>query len=211
MWGTAEAYAVALRRRAPLELVSGGEALIGLDVARWLDDPDTADGTVLDRCVEPVLDVGCGPGRMVRACYDRDIAALGVDVAAEAVALSNSRGGPALLGDVFGDLPAEGSWATILLLDGNVGIGGDVCRLLTRIAALLAEDGVLIAEASPGARDERRMAVRLRVGGRLGSELFPWSVIGAAGLVGCARAAGLLLAERWDVDGREFLSFIREA
>lgn len=215
MWASAEAYALALERRVPLQLVADDGRCIDFDVTRWLDEPDAGDRSVLDRCVEPVLDVGSGPGRMVRSCYERGIAALGVDVAREAVALSNRRGGPALRIDVFDELPAEGRWATILLLDGNVGIGGDVSRLLGRVAGLLAEDGRVIAEATAGPIEaglldaERRMTVRLRVDGAAGSGVFPWSVVGPAGLQACAASVGLVVADRWRVAGRDFLMLAR--
>jgi len=39
---------------------------------------------------------------------------------------------------VFDALPAEGRWHTALLADGNVGIGGDPIRLLSRLRGLIA-------------------------------------------------------------------------
>src|SRR4051812_20039915 len=106
---------------------------VPLDVARWLAPADAADDTVLDRGTGPVLDVGCGPGRLVSSLNQRGVAALGVDVAETAVALTRGQGLPALLRSVFSDLPGEGRWPTVLLFDGNVGIGGDPLRLLERI------------------------------------------------------------------------------
>ena len=109
-------------------------SIVELDVARWLAAADDADDTVLDRCTGPVLDVGCGPGRFVSSLDARGVAALGVDIAETAVALTRGQGMPALLRDVFHDLPGEGRWPTVLLMDGNIGIGGDPARLLARIA-----------------------------------------------------------------------------
>ena len=34
-----------------------------LQVARWCGPPDAADDEMLRRCLGPVLDIGCGPGR----------------------------------------------------------------------------------------------------------------------------------------------------
>ena len=41
-------------------------------------------------------------------------------------------GGPALVRSVFETLPGEGRWDTVLLMDGNIGIGGDPAALLGR-------------------------------------------------------------------------------
>ncbi len=207
MWSSALAYTAALASRAPLELVASDGRAVALDVGRWLADADAADRSVLARCAGPVLDVGCGPGRMVRACRAGGMDALGVDVARDAVALSNARGGPALLLDVFAALPAEGRWRTVLLLDGNIGIGGDVSRLLARTRELLARDGAVVVEVLPGASTERRMRVRMRVDGvaHPGDRPFPWAVVGASGLLECAAAARLRARDHWRVDGRQFL------
>ena len=47
-----------------------------------------------------------------------------------AVGLSMARGGLALRRRINQPLPAEGRWGTALLMDGNVGMGGDVATLL---------------------------------------------------------------------------------
>ena len=73
----------------------------------------------------PVLDVGCGPGRLVLGLAQRGTVALGVDPAPAAVALARSRGAPVLQRSVFDPLPGQGRWRTVLLADGNIGIGGD--------------------------------------------------------------------------------------
>ena len=93
---------------------------------RWADDPDAADLTTLIGLAGPVLDIGCGPGRMVRAALDAGLAALGVDVSAAAVAHCRDAGLPVLHRSVFDRMPHEGRWWGALLLDGNIGIGGDV-------------------------------------------------------------------------------------
>ena len=139
--GALAPYEHALRGAGPLGLRTEDGRLLTLDVARWLGAADAADRTVLDRCRGPVLDVGCGPGRLVRELNARGMAALGVDIAETAVALTRGAGFPALLRSVFADLPGEGRWPTVLLIDGNIGIGGDPYRLLARIGRLLANDG----------------------------------------------------------------------
>lgn len=77
---------------------------------RWCAGPDPADRTVLARCAGSVLDIGCGPGRMVTALARAARPALGIDTAPAAVARTRSEGGSALLRSVFQNLPAEGWW-----------------------------------------------------------------------------------------------------
>ena len=130
--------------------------VVALDVARWLAPTDACDETVLDRCTGPVLDVGCGPGRFVSALTERGVAALGVDIAETAVALARGAGHRRrCVRSVFSDLPGEGRWPTVLLMDGNIGIGGDPARLLRRVARLLAPGGRLIVETPDGDRVRR--------------------------------------------------------
>ena len=50
------------------------------------------------------------------------------------------RGAPALCRSVFDPLPAEGRWAAVLALDGNIGIGGDPVAFLDRMRHLTMEE-----------------------------------------------------------------------
>ena len=43
-------------------------------------------------------------------------------------------------------LPAEGRWGTALLMDTNVGMGGDVAALLARCMRLVIPGGLIICE-----------------------------------------------------------------
>ena len=85
---------------------------------------------MLARCEAPVLDVGCGPGRLVGALNARGVPALGIDISARAVEQARGRGAMALRRAVEQPVPAEGRWGTVLLADGNIGIGGDPAALL---------------------------------------------------------------------------------
>ena len=199
-------YEDALQQLRGLELYCPDGRVVELDVARWLAPVDWADGEVLDRCVGPTLDVGCGPGRFVSALIERGVPALGVDIAETAVALTRSRGTPALLRSVFDRVPGAGRWPTILLMDGNIGIGGDPLRLLERIRALLGLHGVLIVEAHPDAVDEQ-LVVRFSVDGEPVGPSFGWAHVGAAALIDYAGLAGLEVSESWTAAGRTFLSF----
>ncbi|CAM5259451.1 Methyltransferase domain-containing protein OS=Streptomyces griseus subsp. griseus (strain JCM 4626/ NBRC) OX=455632 GN=SGR_6702 PE=4 SV=1 [Streptomyces griseus subsp. griseus] len=159
-WG-ADPYANALRTgRGPLFLRRNDGWLLPLDVERWCSDAGSADLSALHRCEGPVLDIGCGPGRLVAELASLGHRALGIDVSEAAVARTRGLGGAALVRSVFDPLPGEGRWGTLLLLDGNIGIGGDQAALLDRAAGLLGVGGLLIAETAPVDVDER---VRVRL------------------------------------------------
>src|SRR5206468_10570518 len=99
-------------------------------VRRWMDEPGPEERLLLSLVTPPVLDVGCGPGRHVASLLRHGIPAMGIDPAPSAVRLARSRGAMVLQRSVFDPLPRPGGWGTALLLDGNVGIGGDPGRLL---------------------------------------------------------------------------------
>ncbi|MFJ9321981.1 class I SAM-dependent methyltransferase [Streptomyces globisporus] len=214
-WG-ADPYANALRTgRGPLFLRRSDGWLLPLDVERWCSDAGSADLSALHRCEGPVLDIGCGPGRLVAELTALGHRALGIDVSEAAVARTRGLGGAALLRSVFDPLPGEGRWGTLLLLDGNIGIGGDPAALLARAADLLGAGGLLIAETAPVDVDER---VRVRLDdGRGGpaaacgtaAEPFPWARIGTPALLRHARARGWRTADQWGAEGRTFVSLRR--
>ncbi|MFM9607396.1 class I SAM-dependent methyltransferase [Streptomyces niveiscabiei] len=178
--------------------------LLPLDVERFCAPPDAADEGVLRRCDGPVLDVGCGPGRLVAALAARGVPALGVDVSPAAVARTRHHGATALLRSVFDRLPQEGGWATALVMDGNIGIGGDPAALLARLRTLLRPGGRLLAEAAAQDVDER-LVVRVEDGTGLHGPAFPWARVGPGALLRTAEAAGWVLTGRWTAAGRPFL------
>ena len=181
------------------------EHTLVLDVDRWFAEPDAADGTVLLRCRPPVLDLGCGPGRMVRALIGSGQAALGVDISAVAVDVCCAAGAPALRRRITDRLPAEGRWTTALLLDGSLGIGGDVRALLDRCRQLLGPHGMVLCEVDPdGGRHQVRQIV-LRSGAE-SSPPLPWARVGADELVRLAYTVGLEVDEQWTSHGRAFVA-----
>jgi SAM-dependent methyltransferase len=206
--GGARPWAAALRGAAArLELVRDDAAGLPepLDVQRWRAEADDVDRALLDGLDGPLLDLGCGPGRMVRAALDAGLPAWGVDADAAAVAVCRASGLPVLRRDVFDPLPLEGRWATLLLLDGNVGIGGDVAALLARCAALLQPGGRLVVEAH--ADPTRDVAALWRVRGAGGaSEPFPWSQVGLPALL---RAAGAFEVESVEERGGRTFARLR--
>ena len=175
-----------------------------LDLDRWDHPADDHDLALLDLCVGPTLDIGCGPGRLSASLADRGHVVLGIDVARGAVDAAVRRGASALRRDVFEALPGEGRWRTVLLADGNLGIGGDPVALLRRSRELIERAGRVVAEvAAPGTPLETGWAT-LRCGGET-SEPFRWSVVGVDDIDLLSSAAGLLvsdvqrLGERWCV------------
>jgi SAM-dependent methyltransferase len=194
--------AVGIEARPAFGLRSEHGHLLPLDVDRWFGEPSSAEHEVLLRAVGPVLDVGCGPARHTIALLRRGVSALGVDVSAGAVRVARGRGAPVLHRSVFARLPGEGTWGSALLLDGNVGIGGDPVHLLTRLRRALRHGGrVLVEVEPPGTPTE---AFRARLEGVGSASWFPWATIGADGLGAVAGASGFRLAELWPAEGRWF-------
>ncbi|WP_055532781.1 class I SAM-dependent methyltransferase [Streptomyces graminilatus] len=228
-WAAADPYTIALRAgRGPLFLRRADGWLLPLEVERWCARADLVDLDVLDRCEGAVLDVGCGPGRLVAELAARGRAVLGVDVSGTAVERALRLGGPALRRSVFEPLPGEGRWNTVLLMDGNVGIGGDPPALLDRVAELLAPGGLLIAETAPLDVDERaevQVVDAVATGGFGGSDGsngfggsdqsdesggsgggFPWARVGSPALLRYARRARWRAAGQWAAGGRRFVA-----
>ncbi|MER7071816.1 methyltransferase domain-containing protein [Terrabacter sp. NPDC000476] len=168
-----------------------GHAGDRVEVARFLAAPDAADRLVLRRTAGPVLDVGCGPGRMVAESRRRGRVALGIDVSAAAVGIARAAGIPVLLRSVFDPLPGEGIWGTTLLLDGNIGIGGDPPALLARCASLTAPGGTVVVEAHPETGRHARFHAELVDEQGTTSAAFPWAQVGSRALVELAAGAGL--------------------
>lgn len=175
-----------------------------IDTTRWNGDASPADLQLLRRVRGPVLDIGCGPGRMVRAATALGMTALGIDVSAEAVEIASRGGVRALELSVFDELPLEGQWNTVLLVDENVGIGGDVTLLLRRCAHLIASDGEIVVEVNPEPGRDRAYRGRLVDGDGNHSATFPWAEIGIIGLAHRAAGIGLELRQSWTSDERTF-------
>ncbi len=176
-----------------------------VDLERWSAAVDATDLLAVARCEGPVLDIGCGPGRIVSALAERGIAALGVDVSEVAVGLTTRRGASVLRRDVAERVPGEGRWGTAVLMDGNIGIGGDPGRLLERCAELVAPGGLVVVEvdADDPATDERSELELIDSLGR--RTVMPWAHVGAAACAALGAVHGLVPVEEWRSAHRSFI------
>ncbi|WP_436792571.1 class I SAM-dependent methyltransferase [Actinospongicola halichondriae] len=178
----------------------------GLDLApdadRWFAAPDEDDLFALDGLDHPILDVGCGPGRIVAHLAAQGVTTLGVDVSTEAILHARELGAPVLHRSIFEPLPGTGRWGAAVLLDGNIGIGGDPAALLVRLHELLRPGGRVVAEVGEPGSETRVIEARISMGdSRTG--WFPWAVVGADGIGAAAVLADMTLlsirrsGERW--------------
>lgn len=203
------AFAAALRPHRGshwLEQSDGRRA--PLPVRRWHGPPEPATAAVVARCAGPTLDVGCGPGRFTLALTRAGRAALGVDVSTQAVRLTRARGAVAIRRDVFTALPAEGRWRHVLLMDGNIGIGGDPVALLRRCRRLVHPTGTVVVELEPPGpglwRGHARLASRSTDGMLRRGGPFRWARLDTVAVHGVARTSGLAVRDTFEAGGRWF-------
>lgn len=186
-----------------------------VDLPSWSGRLDSADRRLVGRVLRApgaALDIGCGPGRFTAALAAAGVQALGIDVAPAAVALTRRRGGVAAARSVFQPLPLHGRWQHVLLIDGNIGIGGDPRALLARCADLLGPVGRLHVElAAPGAPD-RSGPVRLERTDADGhttlGDWFPWAQLAVPDVSRAAGAARLRVAGLWTCASRWFAELV---
>jgi SAM-dependent methyltransferase len=211
--GGSEPYAAALQNESAtlyLRHAAGAQPESAtMDAGRWSADADATDLSLLAGLTGPVLDIGCGPGRMIKAATSLGLSAFGVDVSPTAVRIASEAGLAVLNRSVFSAMPFEGGWGAALLLDGNIGIGGDVGALLVRCAELLATDGVLLAEVNHDADRDRAFEGTLEDAQGRRSDVFPWAEIGIVPLRARAEEAGLRVVQDWRRDGRWFARLVR--
>jgi SAM-dependent methyltransferase len=175
-----------------------------LEPHRWLAPATATDRDVLATVAGPVLDVGCGPARHVRALLDRGVPALGIDVSPAAVRLARRQGATVIRRSVFDRVPAAGRWMTVLLLDGSMGIGGDPASLLRRTGTLLADGGTVLVEVAPPDVPTRLVTVRLDGDG----PAFTWVRVGIDGRAALAEAAGLAVGRTAAFGGHRWFGWL---
>jgi SAM-dependent methyltransferase len=182
------------RRRLPFE--------------RWLQRAADEEEQLLEWAVGPVLDVGCGVGRHLLALRRRGVGATGVEISRRAVQIARARGAEVIEGSIF-DVPERTSWGTVLLLDGNIGIGGDPRRLLWRVAELLCTGGRALVELDPPRSQTRMLRLRLE-GPDDVSDWIPWAWVGVDAIGPIAAQVGLALEDVWSTEHRWFARLRRE-
>jgi SAM-dependent methyltransferase len=191
---------------------SGGAAGPGdrIDIGRFRDAAVRGDEEAIEDADGPILDVGCGPGRMVRAAALRGHVVLGVDVSAAAVRIARRQGLPVLHRSVFDRLPGEGRWGTAILMDGNIGIGGDPGSLLRRCATMVRPDEgrVVVETHAEPLRDRILRSVVIDDLGRR-SLPFAWAEVGLDALRRHAAGAGLVQRRAWVRGDRSFAEYRR--
>jgi SAM-dependent methyltransferase len=178
-----------------------------LQIERWLADADAVDEEILAAVEAPVLDLGCGPGRHLAALRAAGKRGLGVDLSPVAVEIARGRGAEAINASLWSQIP--GRWRTVLLLDGNIGIGGAPTLLLRRAGQLLAAGGTILVEVDPPGSPTQRVRVRLEAPGVV-SEWFRWARVGVDGIDAVARRAGFAVADVRALAGRTFVTLRRD-
>ncbi|MCW2682569.1 MAG: 3-demethylubiquinone-9 3-methyltransferase [Blastococcus sp.] len=170
---------------------------------RWCSPADDADRRLLARGTGTILDVGCGPGRLVGELARQGRHALGLDISPAALRLARLAGGTVIRRSVFDPLHGEGMWGTVLLADGNIGIGGRPVALLRRCRELIAPAGRVLVEVERPGTGRRNTRIRLERGTEA-SEWFGWAHVGVDAVDELAAAARLRVAETWHETGRWF-------
>ena len=192
--------------RVRVRSADGGSVPMPLDL--WLGATTPVDDRIVARVAAPVLDVGCGPGRLLEALAAAGKDALGVDLVPTAVGIARRRGGRAVTGSIFSEVPGGGRWATALLLDGNIGIGGWPTALLERVATLLRPGGEAIVEVDPPGYETLTTRVRIE-SDHLVSEWFAWARVAADAMEPIAAGAGLTTLETFQDHHRWFARLAR--
>jgi SAM-dependent methyltransferase len=197
----AQALAAPASGTAVARLQNG--TLRSLAIGRWIAGADAVDEHALASLDGPVLDVGCGPGRHLHALAGRGVFGLGVDLCPAAAALARGRGANVIVGSIFGEVPHAGRWASALLLDGNIGIGGSPARLLGRVAALLAPGGKILVELAAPETDTIETFARIETPSTV-SEWFAWAEVSAASIGELAGHVGVRVCDVWSDRDRWF-------
>ncbi|MBT2538477.1 bifunctional 2-polyprenyl-6-hydroxyphenol methylase/3-demethylubiquinol 3-O-methyltransferase UbiG [Arthrobacter sp. ISL-69] len=172
---------------------------VNFDVGSWCREASILESSLLQSLQGPLLDIGCGPGRLLAAAQRLGMVALGLDTSAAAVRRAHNRGARALEQSVFAAVPQTGHWEAVILLDGNIGIGGSITTLLRRCAQLISPVGTLLVEVE--ADDDMDLAYSAVLEDENGntSEPFQWARTGITGLVARAQR------NSWSVTGVQCL------
>ncbi|KQU68880.1 class I SAM-dependent methyltransferase [Phycicoccus sp. Root101] len=197
----ARVFATALALGTLTAVIEGHTTHRDLPVRSWTGKASRSDRFLLDHCHGSTIDLGCGPGRLAAELRTRGHDVLGVDTSRTALVEARRRGVPVECGSLFDPLPGEGTWETVLLADGNIGIGGDPTALLARARHLIHDHGRVVVDLAKAGTGLRVHQLHLRAGG-LASTSFPWAELGPDALPQAASAAGLVVAAVTQRHGR---------
>jgi hypothetical protein len=160
-----------------------------------------------------VVAVSFKPGRHSAELTRAGRHALGIDSSGAAVRAATRRGARARQACVFGTVAGTGKWATVLLMDGNIGIGGSPSALLKRCAELLRPSGrVLVEILAPGSATRvDRVKVLLAdltdkdcSDAEPGTSWFDWATVSVTNISRLGSGCGFSLTEMWCCEGRWF-------
>ncbi len=207
--GSAEPYARALGRKQGSLTLRSVSAEDGLEPVIFAVDSWCAPATMLERSLVaglagPLLDIGCGPGRLLAAASSFGITAMGLDTSTQAVQQALDRGTRAVRQSVFETVPHTGRWRSAVLLDGNIGIGGSVGALLRRSRELLSPDGTLLVEVDPDDDVDAAFQAVLEDDDGKVSEPFRWARAGRKALAARAAVSGWELSSTRRAQDRVF-------
>jgi RimJ/RimL family protein N-acetyltransferase len=176
-WAEGDAWGRALAdhhsgRYVPRIELETGDGRVGLAMRpdwffRTYDEWDWWDRELLPLVTAgPVLDLGAGAGRAALWFQDRGFDVTAVDNSPRAVRVCRDRGVADVRVADLNDPPGDRLWGAVLLLCGNLGLGGSysgVRALLTRLAELCAPGAILIGDTvEPRNAPKCRLRIRYR-------------------------------------------------
>ena len=95
-----------------------------------------------------VVDIGCGPGNLLKTLGGDPALLIGIDVAPESLRLASELGYVPLLADAH-DLPLKSGFADIVALNSTLHHVTDMSRVLMEAARLVNKGGLLVTDHDP--------------------------------------------------------------
>ena len=143
----------------------------------------------------PVLDLGAGAGRVALHLQDRGLRVAAIESSPGAAEVCRKRGVLDVRVQDLNDPPSDQPWKAILLLCGNLGLGGSWegnRRLLQRLAAICPSGALLVGDS---VNYSGRAEVGLRI--KYGDLVTPWW---RQRNVAAPEAAALVLDTGWAIE-----------